>query len=695
MKEDVGLGYTTRNHVFSDFCLEVLPWCIGALVFSAWLVWGPPQVMRGLDYAMLHHFLRDFLAGSIRDGELPLWNPYILMGEPFLANPEVAAFYPPSWLVFVFPEAVAYWLEIALHLALAGWSMHRLVKAWGAPRAVSVFAGLAYVVSQPFLGRLEAGGAGFVFTLTWWPLALWIVDRLCDEASLRGSLMLSLVLAAAFLAGQSHAFWLILCSLGFFAVPRCLYGDVKNSARRLGRFCLFYALAGAMTFCLVGVEMLPLMELSSQSNRVVDKVVAASFPLGVNSLKSLFVPISISLAMDVEHALYGGLAVTVFGCVFLLLRPMDRRGRALLFLTLVCLILGLGERTFLFDAAYPFIPGMGCFRECARFGAFIVFSLILATSLFWRDMWRVSTRIPVRTLFYVFFALWAADYIPAAVRLGSDQKEMNVIGGVDCGEHVSAAARRLANGRKDAVPIRVFAPVEIVKPDAGMLDDYCSVSGYGSLHPIRTWYYLHIEAKVAPSLFSLTYLDPRVYQGKNPFPYEGADVALVWSVTEGKWVAAPPKESSRAWLVGRVEPEPDWADAVFRMARERYNPRSGALLEPSDYDDVAKDVHAPVSGDARVTGFTRNTITVEARADRSSVLVLAESWFPGWHARIDGVNADVFPANAWMRGVVVPAGSHKVEFYFRSTWLVSGAALSVAALLVWILLWRRGGGCAQ
>jgi uncharacterized membrane protein YfhO len=102
---------------------------------------------------------------------------------------------------------------------------------------------------------------------------------------------------------------------------------------------------------------------------------------------------------------------------------------------------------------------------------------------------------------------------------------------------------------------------------------------------------------------------------------------------------------------------------------------------------------APVSGDpageAVITAFTPERVTVRVAAAAKGVLVLAEAWYPGWRATVDGVPAVVFPVNGWMRGVVVPAGRSDVEFTFHSRWLAVGTAISLAGAAAVLALWRR------
>ena len=60
-------------------------------------------------------------ADALRSGRIPLWNPDIFMGAPFVANSQVGFFYPlnwPVWLLFRTPYAVS--ASILIHLAIAG-----------------------------------------------------------------------------------------------------------------------------------------------------------------------------------------------------------------------------------------------------------------------------------------------------------------------------------------------------------------------------------------------------------------------------------------------------------------------------------------------------------------------------------------------------------------------------------------------
>lgn len=73
------------------------------------------------------------------------------------------------------------------------------------------------------------------------------------------------------------------------------------------------------------------------------------------------------------------------------------------------------------------------------------------------------------------------------------------------------------------------------------------------------------------------------------------------------------------------------------------------------------------------------------------VLVVADSWYPGWRATVDAQPTEILRANYAFRGVVVPAGEHTVEFRFRpASWPVALPLCGLGALLALAVgLWPR------
>jgi hypothetical protein len=98
-------------------------------------------------------------------------------------------------------------------------------------------------------------------------------------------------------------------------------------------------------------------------------------------------------------------------------------------------------------------------------------------------------------------------------------------------------------------------------------------------------------------------------------------------------------------------------------------------------------------GAARIVDYRDERVSVDTDADRRALLVLTDSWFPGWKASVDGDEVPIERVDYLIRGVPVPAGKHRVEFRYepaswRAGWIVSLLAL-VAILAAAGVGWRR------
>ncbi len=726
-------GQSLHNRVWWR---EPVIWCLASMVFSAWLVWGAPQIMNGVDYSLTHHFFRAHLREALWAGELPLWNPYTYLGRPFLADPEVAAYYPATWLFFFLPEPVAYWLEVSIHFALGGWGMSRLVQSWGVPSGAAIAAGVAFVLTPPFLGHLQGGMIGFVCTIAWWPWLLYYTDRLCERFDLRDSLLLVALLTACFLAGHTHAFWLCGCSLGFYIFPRCLYGDIRSAAIRLIRSYATLALAAGWALTICAIELLPLYELSEESNRAPGKEFAAFWSLGMDGLASLWRVVHPRLTGWWDGSLYIGLPMVLLGC-WGLAHVKEVRLRALLCMAAVCLVLALGQSTPLFDFLYPLVPAMGSFRFSNRFAMFAIWALIIGAAWMWRRgprlagstcawwvglgcvlgcsvayrwigvwvaalvgtvmgglllfCWARRVRLSVRLGFATWVALWSFDLVVALAALGRGFANYAPMDYKDSCYLPQSIADQL-DKYKAVAPIRVFLPQGVLKGNSGMVNGYSMVAGNVALCSARVWYYLYHAAGLAPIPFQNTFIDPTVHRSENTFPYKGANVLLGWRESEKQLLLCPDEDlGERAWMSYSVVAVENMPEAL-RQVIDGFDPRQATLVEAPDLSLVAGVSAQSRLGHATITEFTRNRVVLSVEAPSTSILVLAEAWFPGWSAQIDGRDAEVFPVNVWMRGVVVPAGARQVVFVYRSTFLPLGGALTLAGLFAWAYCYRRARG---
>lgn len=99
---------------------------------------------------------------------------------------------------------------------------------------------------------------------------------------------------------------------------------------------------------------------------------------------------------------------------------------------------------------------------------------------------------------------------------------------------------------------------------------------------------------------------------------------------------------------------------------------------------VYEQERAPLAGpdleasSAEVLRYSPGQVVVRVRSRRAGLLVLADSYYPGWVASLDGTPARILVANHALRAVELPAGDHEAEFTFRPGSFRLGLAVSAA-----------------
>jgi hypothetical protein len=97
---------------------------------------------------------------------------------------------------------------------------------------------------------------------------------------------------------------------------------------------------------------------------------------------------------------------------------------------------------------------------------------------------------------------------------------------------------------------------------------------------------------------------------------------------------------------------------------------------------------------ATITREEPDLVEIAATAEQAAYLVVADAYYPGWRAEVDGQPAPVERANYAFRAVPLPPGSHTVRLIFDPPlwrlgwWIATPAAIATAVLLV-LPFWLR------
>jgi hypothetical protein len=142
-----------------------------------------------------------------------------------------------------------------------------------------------------------------------------------------------------------------------------------------------------------------------------------------------------------------------------------------------------------------------------------------------------------------------------------------------------------------------------------------------------------------------------------------------------------------AWVATRVARLAD-AERSWRWLATTDTKVAIALGEPSD------EIPWPTrsSGTARVERGAAQDLEVAVDTPEGGVLVVPQLASAGWRASVDGRSSATVPVDGALLGVILPPGARNVKLSYAPPTFWLGAALSGAALLLWIGLFRRERG---
>jgi hypothetical protein len=144
----------------------------------------------------------------------------------------------------------------------------------------------------------------------------------------------------------------------------------------------------------------------------------------------------------------------------------------------------------------------------------------------------------------------------------------------------------------------------------------------------------------------------------------------------------------RAWLVNGERVAKDQQQLqIIRSGNisgdKKWDPLAEALVERTTGISFPKD-QSP-RGTAEIARQEPNRVEVATESDTPALLILADNFYPGWRAKIDGRPSPVVRVNYNQRGVALTAGQHRVLFSYQPGSVLQGVLVSGISLT--LLLW--------
>jgi hypothetical protein len=179
-------------------------------------------------------------------------------------------------------------------------------------------------------------------------------------------------------------------------------------------------------------------------------------------------------------------------------------------------------------------------------------------------------------------------------------------------------------------------------------------------------------------LFNVRYttLGARDYQRMRGNP----DVILTEDPTVQSVLLGNPRALPRAYLAAPLCVQDVEAASAVILSRSFQPGRQVALECPPGTPMPEAPAPSENAGKVTFVRYEPEHVELDVEASVPAVLVLNDAHYSGWSATVDGQPAPILPANVAVRGVLVPAGTHRVAFTYRTPGQRLGAFLSLGTL---------------
>ncbi len=216
--------------LFTLFCLYLCPATLGGrallpadVLFTdpVWQAQAPADFVRPANALLVDQIYqfypwRVFAKQELLQNRLPLWNPYVYGGTPFIANDQSAVFYPINLLLLWLSAPLIPGWSACLRLFVAALGMYVLLRTWQKSVMASLVAGIAFALGSfmiPLLGHPHTNVG------VWLPWLVLAADRIVFSAHpWRWVGLGGLVIGIQFLGGHAETSFFVLMVWGLYSL---------------------------------------------------------------------------------------------------------------------------------------------------------------------------------------------------------------------------------------------------------------------------------------------------------------------------------------------------------------------------------------------------------------------------------------------------------------------------------------------
>jgi hypothetical protein len=629
--------------------------------------------------------MKYFLAESFKAAEIPFWCPQYYCGSPFLSDIQSGVFYPLSILFLILPFPFSFNFYIVFHVFLSFCFFYLFIISLRLSRKAALLAATSYCFGGYVLATINT--LNNLSTIIWLPAILWSfnsVKRIPSTKFVQPFLIF--FISMAILGGEPQLLILTLVLLFFYAItsdpeePPCkIHKRFKN--------CFLILMMTGIAVCITMVQLGPTYLDYQNSVRLggISYEEASKFSIDFSTLKHLFLPINFSPGFATELqdfkklfpgdegipwllTIYQGIIVfplTILGAVYLVSK------KKILWITIFfsSILLALGSNApfhYLFYKVLPFFRYPQKFMFVAGFS----FVVMAAYGFDWLTMLLKKNQKKPLNCFFAFLIL------ALILDLYLNHRNLNPVCNSSFYQFQTKALDPVINDldlfRIYTNPLKGVAPVPntilnqhfrwqtLVLPNVNILHNVDQVAGIPVLELVSQ--YQIEEILLRPWKQKIEFL--RMANVKYIISEEELErnSELKGKIEKvNRLVYRIVDSLPRARLVGKLKQIKE--GTINELIDGTFNP----LYSTIGLAKAEKNQNTtPYSGKVDYIKYEKDsTIRIVARTDRPAILVLSETFYPGWKVYVNGEEKEILRLDLLFQGLKLPLGKSVIVFKFR------------------------------
>lgn len=355
-----------------------LPWCIGLallvlILLGKYLFTGELLLSKiGTDAYLYFYHTQSFLHDEVMQGNIPLWNPYVYSGHPFLGDFQSAMLYPLTWVLVVLPPALAINWWFALHLIIFGIAMYAWLSYRGCTQFAAFVGGAAAMFAGTHFIHIYAGHMPAISSGAWAPLIFLGIDGWLRRRHGGWLVLSAFAVAVQLYAGHPQYVYYTSIGAGLYSALMLFRKNAFSWTKAFGLLAIYPAgMILALAQILPGIST---MQESVRSGGLPFES-ASIFALPPENILTLLAPWIFGGTDEVaywgrnyiwEMQLFLGIGVTMLAAWGLAGQAKGIRWRTAALLAMV-LILAMGVYTPVYGILYKWLPFFSSFRGTSKF----------------------------------------------------------------------------------------------------------------------------------------------------------------------------------------------------------------------------------------------------------------------------------------------------------------------------------------